>query len=128
MTKEGEGMTTKERLYGHMISDKVYFSKQLDYLGISRNYTGYFMLVDILSIIIGRDERVESFSSEIYPIVAKKYNKSECTIERNIRNLIDKCWSEEMMKQLNVFNPMMIKPTCRDFIFYVKNFIVRQIL
>ncbi|MBQ8615406.1 MAG: sporulation initiation factor Spo0A C-terminal domain-containing protein [Clostridia bacterium] len=120
-------MTSKERKYGTIIADKVYFIKQLDSLGIDKNYTGYFMLVDIESMLVNQKDRVFSFSKEIYPIVAKKYNKAEFTVERNIRNLIDKCWTMELMEKLNHYLPDGQKPTCRDFIYMIKNFIIYQL-
>lgn len=120
-------MTSKEKLYGSIVKDKVYIIKQFDNLGINKHYIGYFMLVDLVSILLKTDEKVESFSKNIYPIVAKKFNKTECTIERNIRNLIDKCWAKTLCDKLD-FDAFDRKPTCREFILKIKFFIEESLL
>lgn len=120
-------MTTKERLYGNIVKDKIYLIKQFDYLGLNKHYTGYFMLIDLVTILLEGKIKAETFSKKIYPIVAKKFNKTECTVERNIRNLIDKCWTETLIEKLG-FLENRSKPTCRDFVFTIKNYIEKQIL
>lgn len=121
-------MSGKEIKYEAMVADKLFFAKQLDYLGLERKYTGYYLLIDIMQILINEGKRISSFSKEVYPIVAKIYNKTECTIERNIRNLIFKCWSREMMEKLNIFRIKEDRPTCCEFVYLVKNYILKQIL
>ncbi|MBQ9795412.1 MAG: hypothetical protein IJW36_00425 [Clostridia bacterium] len=119
-------MTAKEYKFKDKISGKVYFTKQLDILGIDRKYTGYFVLVEILNIMINEIEgKVRSFSKKIYPIVAERFNVADYTIERNIRNLIDKCWSKEMREELNY--DLDTKPKCQDFIYIVKEYIENKI-
>jgi two-component system response regulator (stage 0 sporulation protein A) len=124
--KKGKKMTTKEIRYGAQMSHNIFIMKQLDNLGIKRKYLGYYFLLDILTGIINQTSRVQSFSRQIYPEIAKKYDKSACTIERNIRNLIDNCWNQELMQKLNVF--LISKPTCCKFIYLVKNYISKQIV
>lgn len=121
-------MTSKEKIYGKIIADKVFFIKILDDLKIDKHYTGYYMLIEILDVIINQEPNmVPSFSKDIYPHVALKFNKKVCTIERNIRNLIDKCWDVEMMHKLKIFLIDGDKPKCRDFVFTVKNYIITQL-
>ena len=121
-------MTTKERKFHTLIEDKRYLVKKLSYIGVDKKYTGYFFLIEIMNILINElPHRIISFSREVYPLVADRYNVSVCSIERDIRNVIDKCWSQEMAARLNVFRLDCDRPCCRDFIFMIKNFIMRQI-
>lgn len=121
-------MTSKEKIYGKLVADKVFFIKKLDSLGLDKTYTGYFMLVDIMDLLINKNMDSVSFSKDIYPIIAKIYNKKVGTVERNIRNLIDKCWSISLMDKLKFYLPEGQKPTCKDFIFRVKHFIIDQVM
>ena len=89
---------------------------------------GFYYLIEILNLLINQGIKVKSYSNQIYPIVALKYNKSVCTIERNIRNLIDKCWSVDLLKRLNIFYHGNKKPSCCKFIELLKMYINSQIL
>ena len=121
-------MNTKEIRYGQNIENKIYFVKKLDELGIERKYTGYYLLVELMEILINQNLKVVSFSKQVYPIIANKFGKTSCTIERNIRSLIKNSWCEELMIKLNVYYVGVKKPTCREFIFLVKNYILKQII
>lgn len=119
-------MNPKQKRYNERIIENRFFSKMLDNLNIHKNYTGYFFMLDILDILINQKMQVKSFSRQVYPIIAKKYSKSECAIERNIRSLIDKCWNGFLQQKLNVTTNK--KPTCCEFIKLVKNYIYKQII
>lgn len=122
-------MLAKQSKFKAVIMGKVYFVKRMDLLGISNKYSGYFELIEIMNILINeRSGRVDSFSREIYPIVAQRFNVGAHTIERNIRNVIDKCWSLDLMKTLNVYRIDSDKPTCQEFIFMIKNYMEKSIL
>lgn len=119
-------MTTKEIKYGGIVNSNIFIIKKLDELGLNKRYLGYFMLVEILNVLINRESKLfYSFSQYLYPKVAIMFNKTPCTIERNIRNLIDKCWNKTLMIKLNLENA--VKPKCRDFIFAVKTYLENQI-
>ncbi len=121
-------MTAKEMKYGETIASKVFFIKVLDELGIQRKYMGYYLLIELMEVLVNQEKRVKSFSQEVYPIIAEKYGKTACTVERNIRNLIQKSWNEELMLKLNVYYVDNEKPTCREFIYLVKNYILKCIM
>ena len=120
-------MTTKEKRFGHCVADKIYCIKQFEYLGIDKTYTGYFMLIDVVNIVISQNKKILSFSMEVYPLVASRFDKNVYTIERNIRNLIDKCWCEELRTKLNATEFENKKPTCKEFIYLIIGFILNQI-
>ena len=120
-------MSPKELRYGKNIANKVFFVKVLDELGIDKKYLGYYLLIELMEILINHEKRIKSFSSEVYPIIAVKYGKTSCTIERNIRSLISKCWNIDMMEKLNTYYPDGKNPSCQAFIYLVKNYIMQKI-
>ena len=121
-------MFTKEIKYGKNIESKIFFVKKLDELGISKKYLGYFLLVELMEILINQNSVIVSFSRDVYPQIAEKYGKTVCTIERNIRSLIDKCWDISLMEKLNVYYAENKKPSCRVFIYLVKNYVIQNII
>jgi len=121
-------MSNTERKYSNIVAKNKFFVKQLDNLGFNRKYLGFYMLIEIMGILINEGVRVTSFSKQVYPIIANKYGKSCCTVERNIRSLIMKSWSVDLMQKLQKYYPESFKPTCRDFIFMIKNYISNQII
>ena len=116
-------MSNKERKYSNILNDYIFFAKQLDNLGFSRRYLGYYMILEIINILVNENVRVVSFTKQVYPLVASRFQKSCCTIERNIRSLIDKSWNMDLMVRLNRYFPEDKKPSCRDFLFMIKNHI-----
>ena len=120
-------MSAKELKYGKNIETKVFFVKQLDELGISKRYLGYYLLVELMEIMINQDRRIKSFSAEVYPKIAVKYGKTSCTIERNIRSLIEKCWNMDLMEKLNTYYPDGKCPSCQSFVYLIKNYIIKKI-
>lgn len=116
-------MTVKRR-FKELIKDDYFVRKRLIELGITEIYKGYYFLVDILSYLINTNNSVRSFSTEIYPIVAKKFNISECIIERDIRNVINVLWDYKLKSKLECLWPYEKKPTCCKFIYVIKNYVV----
>ena len=88
-------MNTKNEKYGNFISEKYFIKKCVKKCGVSQNYTAHYFLVDIIDLLVNENLKVKSFSREVYPMLAQKYNKKDCTIERNIRNAIDICWQNK---------------------------------
>ena len=121
-------MSPKEMKYKDNVAGNIFFLKQLDNLGIDRKYTGFYLLVEIMQVLINEEKRIKSFSKQVYPKIAEKYGKTNCTVERNIRNLIEHCWCKEMMIQLNTFFPEGKRPTCGEFVYLIKNYIKEQIM
>ncbi len=121
-------MSNKERKYKNIVSENIYFVKQLDNLGFERKYLGFYMLIEMMNLLINKKMHVVSFSRQVYPMIAEKYGKTCCTVERNIRSLIEKSWNLDLMVKFQTYYPQGEKPTCRDFIFMVKNYITNQLV
>ena len=121
-------MTTKEKKYSERIKSKLFIKIKLNQLGISTKYMGYFYLVEILDLIMNNDGLIRSFSKSVYPIIAQTYNKTTCTIERDIRNLIEKT-DESVFCTLICSNSIQDKrPTCLKFISMVRDYILEGCL
>ena len=112
------------RKYGDVVAENLFIATKLDELGVASNYIGYYYLIDIFEITINGQREVKSYSREIFPIVSQRFSKTTCTVERNIRVLINKCWNEEMSKKLKYFYKENLKPTCCQFIALIKNYIL----
>lgn len=106
-----------------------YFIKtKLNELGISNHFVAYYFLTDILDKMINEDVEIRSFSREVYPYLAEKYNVNTFTIERNIRNLISKKWDNDLKNSLSKFWKKDKPPRCCEFVYILKNYLVISII
>ena len=121
-------MHTKEIRYGNVISDKLYFSKCLTCLGFSKHYLGFFYMVLILDLLINKNVPAKSFSKNIYPMVAKIYKKAECTVERDIRILLNNCDHNMLYQHLNYDYNKNGKLKCCGFIKLVKDYVLNSLM
>lgn len=121
-------MNTKEKRFKDKIYKHIFFKKKMDELNISNKYTGYYVMIEIISEIIDR-QKITSFSREVYPIVAKRFNMNDCTIERNIRSLMQKGCENIEIEKLGIAHEKDFQNlTCRKFLYLVKDYISQQIL
>ena len=114
-------MNTKTEKYNNITTGSLYFTKILKEIGLNDKYTGYYYLIEIVNLVINENIKPIKFYKNIYPLVAIKFNKTECTVERNIRNLIDKCWNNKMQQNLNC-RFLNRKPSCCRFVVIVINY------
>ena len=105
-----------------------FFVMKLAELGIYEKYTGYYFLVYILDLLINKRIKVKSFYKDVYPLVAKEYNKTECSIERDIRNLIKKIWQGEINDRLSEVWGSKTRPTCCKLIYVLKNYMYSPLI
>ena len=61
-----------------------------------------------------------------FPTIAEKYNKNDCTIERDIRNLIAIKWEQSLKAKLSKYWIESEPPSCCKFIRIIKNYLVDQ--
>ena len=99
------------------VTHNYFINKKLIELGIGENYIAHYYLVDILDILINVNPVVRSFSREIYPQVAKRYDKSPCTVERDIRNVIKTFWDKSLKDKLYEFWGRDYPPCCHELIY-----------
>lgn len=121
-------MGLKEEKYGIRAQSHLYFAKKLNTLGIGKAYMGYYYLIDIMDILINKNQPIKSFSGQVYPVVAEIYGKGSCTIERDIRDIINSLWSIKLKDELTMFWDKERKPRCCEFIYILKNYIIKDLI
>ena len=97
----------------------------------SPKHKGFMYLTDAINILVKSKQMQSSLQTQIYPIIAKKYNVSVNSVERNIRSSIDYAWDRYVEKQKikpdkanrdNLLVNFYKKPTNRSFIYtYIVN-------
>lgn len=93
---------------------------ELDRIGISPKSIGYTYLIDTIVLTI------KNTSQNTSTIVAKKYRKTESSVERAMQNAINRCWATSDIEELNKHYTAKIHsskgvPTLTEFIFYYVN-------
>lgn len=120
-------MCSKQIRYEEKIKNSRFFMKILDYLMIDKKYIGYYYIVEILNCLINCGMPEKSMSKIIYPVVGLKFEKNSFTIERDIRHLINKSWNDEFKFKIKDIWEKDEKPTCRKFIFILRDYIYNKI-
>lgn len=110
------------------IADRKYYISKIEELGITDKYLGYYYVVDILDNLLKDGVEFGSFYKDIYPKVAKKFGKAECTIERNIRNMIKQIWNKGVKDKLLRFWKSEEKPSCCKFIYLLKSYVTSPLV
>lgn len=118
-------MGIKADKYRSFLKQHYYFNRKIGELGVTIDFIGFYYLGDIMEILINQGEKVRSFSKQVYPILAQKYNKKECTIERDIRNVINTFWEKSLKEKLNKYwKGEREKPCCQELIYMIKQYIM----
>lgn len=112
--------------YDSKISNCKFIIKQIKDLGIDDKYLGYYFLVSIENLLINEKFVMNSFYKDVYPVIAKIYDKNECTIERDIRHLINQIWLDGDKHKIYKLC-FGVKPSCCKFIYVIKNYLIKQI-
>ncbi len=120
-------MYKNELKYGEICTKNYYLRKKFNDLGITKKYTAYYFLLDIEDEIINKARTIKSFSKEIYPELALKYEKNDCSIERDIRNIISRLWDNGLKDKLTFLWTSDEKPTCCEFIYLLRNYVMNDI-
>ncbi len=120
-------MCLKTEKFNANVVSSYYLKKRICDLGITDNYIGYYYLLDILNIIINEEKTIRCFSREVYPHLAEKYKTKDCTIERDIRNIIKVNWDIKLKHKLKNYWRENSRPTCCKFIYLVKNYVLSDI-
>lgn len=70
-------------------------------LGISANIMGYFYSKYAVELLVKDISLVNSITTRLYPLVAKKFNTTCSRVERAIRHAIEKGWDRGNLKTQN---------------------------
>jgi len=111
--------------YKHKIIDltdykiQISITNTLHELGVPSHIKGYQYIFEGIIVCIERESI--SFTKEIYPIIAKKYDSTISNVERSIRHAIEISWNRgnwEIMEEFfgNSIDMEKAKPTNKEFI------------
>lgn len=87
-------------------------------LGISATYRGYRYLIYAVILCLEDEDYLLGISKLLYPMVAKKYQASTCSVERDLRTVINVCWergNKGLLKEISLY-PLLTKPTAGEFL------------
>ena len=79
---------------------RVSVRRELESIGITYNMDGMAYLIDSIYIAVTHDTGDLNLRKDIYPVLARKYKKSDQSIEKAIRNAINKAWRETDLTEL----------------------------
>ncbi len=111
-------------LDGDLERKRVNIMRELEYIGYRFKYKGSHYLLDtILQLYSKQNSMVDNLQSVIYPIIAKKYDKSVYNIKSSINKATEhmyyECDSTRLQKYFNF--PDDIRPTVKQVVFTVIN-------
>jgi len=104
-------------------------SRSLNYelirMGFSEKLNGTQYILEALVYLSMSDDQTISFSKELYPYIAAKYDTNKNNVERNIRLAIEKVWTEKEIEKLRLIYPFEWnsktgRPTNAEFLHNMK--------
>lgn len=94
-------------------------------MGVNGTYLGFYYLIDAVNLVCQDKRLLLALNTELFPIVARKYRTSPENVERNIRTVINVCWSKGDRALMNSLfsSPLDRKPSVGEFIdaLYISN-------
>lgn len=87
-------------------------------LGIGATYRGYRYLCYAVSLCLQDEEYLLSISKLLYPKIAKEFNTTLSSVERDIRTVIQVCWDRGNKNLLQdiALHPLSSRPTAGEFL------------
>lgn len=79
----------------------LYIEKKIDQYyskyGIKRSLSGSIYLTEALKLCVADSSLLRNVTTKLYPMIAEKYNVSSMQVERAIRNLINICYTNNVL-------------------------------
>lgn len=87
-------------------------------LGIGATYRGYRYLCYAIRLCLQDEEYLLSISKLLYPEIAKEFNTTLSSVERDIRTVIQVCWDRGNKNLLQdiALHPLYNRPTAGEFL------------
>ena len=86
-------------------------------LGIGATYRGYEYLIYGIRLCLSDENYLLFVSKYLYPDIARHYNTTSYSVERNIRTVIKVCWehgNKQLLEKI-ALRPLYLKPTSGEF-------------
>ena len=96
-------------------------NKELEYIGYNLSYYGARYLAESIALIYNNYDSSENLNKNIYPVIAKKYNKSQVLIKANIFQAIGQMYRTIDKDKLSTYfgYSLLDKPTTKEIIFTI---------
>lgn len=90
-------------------------------IGMTSNLLGYSRTAYAIKLVISDDTYIFDITGRLYPDIAKKFNGTSSSVERNIRSIIESTWNRKDLGNAyrifgNVIDIHTGKPTNSEFI------------
>lgn len=105
-----------------------YIAGELQKMGFKEKQVGFTYIVDAVLILMDYSGTPPHVTSEIYPLIAKERNTSKESVERSVRNAIERTFRHISAAQLNYYYPYAYdkekgRPSNSDFLLNFSKFI-----
>lgn len=98
-------------------------NKELEYIGYNMSYTGTKYLSECIALIYSNHDYSENLNKNIYPVIAKKYNKTvnnvKCSITCATTSMFYDCDETRLKNYFNFYT--IIKPKPKVVIYTILN-------
>lgn len=87
-------------------------------LGIGGNYQGYRYVVYAVRLCLEDEDYLLSVSKLLYPEIARTFRTTSCSVERNLRTVVNVCWergNRDLLEQISLY-PLLSRPTTGEFL------------
>lgn len=86
-------------------------------LGIGATYRGYHYLSFGIKLCVNNEDYLLAVSKLLYPRIAKEFQATSSSVERNIRTVIKVCWERgnRLYLQEIALHPLLYRPTSSEF-------------
>lgn len=86
-------------------------------LGIGATYRGYRYLSYGIKLCVNNEDYLLSISKLLYPEIAKAFQATRSSVERDIRTVIKVCWDRGNRSHLQeiALHPLECRPTSGEF-------------
>lgn len=103
--------------------------KEIQYLvrslGIGGNYQGYRYLTYAISLCLEDEDYLLGVSKLLYPEIARTFQTTACSVERNLRTVVSVCWergNRELLENISLY-PLSGKPTTGEFLDIITSYL-----
>lgn len=91
---------------------------------ITTKYKGYYFVLEAIDIASAKQNEILYITKDIYPMIARKYQTSTYSVEKDIRTIIEKCWTNnrELLEKIAGCK-LDYCPTNSEFIDYMTYYV-----
>lgn len=106
--------SSESGIYAYDIERSV--TKFVRELGVRPNLIGYRLLIDVMILAVKEPKLSSSLTRELYPVIAKRYDKDVSFVERNIRRAVNSAYEYNPERIRSMFYYSVDKPYISEVI------------